>query len=117
MKSRMILLRVALAGVLAVGLLISTDRTEAQPAAQMMSPGQQMPIGQMMGMMQQQMNQMNTNLRAMRAQLGKVNPDLLTGQERPLYEYLKLLQGQLETMHGWMGNAQNGMRQMPGMGR
>jgi len=109
--------------VAAVGLaaLVYVDRTLAQPVAQMpmnpggpmMSGGQQMPMGQMMGQMQQQIGQMTANLRAMRAQLDRINPDLLTARERPMYEYLNLMQVQMETMRGWMGNAQGVMRQMP----
>jgi hypothetical protein len=87
------------------------------PAAQMMGPGQQMPMAPTTGQMQQQMNQMTTNLRAMRAQLDKVNPDLLTAQQRPMYEYLKLLQKQMESMHGMMGMMQGAIGQMPAMNR
>jgi deazaflavin-dependent oxidoreductase (nitroreductase family) len=40
---------------------------------------------------------------------------LLTGQERPMYAYLKILQTHLETMGGMMGTMQDMMMQMPGM--
>jgi len=118
-------LGITLAVIVAIGALIYADRTVAQPVAQMpmapggqmMRPGQQMPMGQMMGQMQQHMNQMPANLRAMRAQLDKVKPDLLTAQERPMYEYLKLLQAHMEAMQTWMGMAQGTIRQMPGTGR
>lgn len=121
MSSRTVLAFLLVAAV-GLGALVYIDRTLAQPVAQMpmnpsgpmMSGGQQMPMGQMMGQMQQQIGQMTANLRAMRAQLDRINPDLLTAQERPMYEYLKLMQVQMETMRGWMGNAQGVMRQMPG---
>lgn len=119
------LLALALVFFVALGALWNADRTLAQPVAQtpmgpvgqMMGPGQQMPMGQMMGQMQQRMTRMTANLQAMRVQLDKINPDLLTANERPMYEYLKLLQAQMEMMQGWMGMAQGVMRQMPGMGR
>ena len=92
---------------------------QAQPAspifAQMpkmpMTPQPAMPVGQMMQQMQGQMAEMTASIKALRAQLDKTNPELLTGQERPMYEYLKLLQTHLETMHGMLGT----MMQMPGM--
>jgi hypothetical protein len=102
------------------------DRTLAQPAvqvpmspsAQMMGPGQSgTPTGMMMGQMQQQMEQMTATLRAMRAQLDRINPALLTPSERAMYDYLRLMQTQMQTMNGWMGNAQGVMRQMPGTRR
>lgn len=121
-----VLFTIALVLTIGVGSLVYAGRTQAQPVAQMpmnpsapmMGPGQQMPMGQMMGQMQQHMNQMNATVRAMRAHLGKVNPELLTAQERPMYEYLKLLQAHLEAMQGWMGMTQGAMQQMmPRMGR
>jgi len=112
MSSRIVLAFLLVAAV-GLGALVYVDRTLAQPVAQMpMSPS-----GQMMGQMQQQMTRMTANLQAMRVQLDKINPDLLTANERPMYEYLKLLQAQMEMMQGWMGLAQGVMRQMPGMGR
>jgi len=109
-----VLSAIALVLIIGVGSLFYAGRTQAQPVAQMpMSPS-----APMMGQMQQHMNQMTTSVRAMRAQLGKVNPDLLTVQERPMYEYLKLLQTHLEAMQGWMGMTQGAMQQMmPKMGR
>ncbi len=72
---------------------------------------QQMPIPHgpmgtshmMMQPMQVQMAQMQATMQAMRAQMEKINPDLLTGQERPMYEYLKLMQIHMEQMHAMMG--------------
>ena len=128
MNSR-VLLGLAIAVAVGISALAYVDRTLAQPVAQtpmgpggqMMGPGQQMPtgqmMGQMMGQMQQQMTRMTANLQAMRVQLDKINPDLLTANERPMYEYLKLLQAQMGMMQGWMGMAQGVMRQTPGMGR
>ena len=75
---------------------------QAQPA---------MPAGQMMQQMQGQMAEMTASIKALRGQLDKTNPELLTGQERPMYEYLKVLQTHLETMHGMLGT----MMQMPGL--
>lgn len=60
---------------------------------------------------------MNANLQAMKAQVDKINPDLLTGQERLMYEYLKLLQNQLTMTQGRMGMAQEAMLQMAGIRR
>ena len=109
---------ITLAVTVAIGALIYADRTLAQPVAQMpmaprgpmMGPRQQMPMGQMMSQMQQHMNQMTADLRAMRAQLDKVNPDLLTPQERRMYEYLRLQQRHMETMQSWMGMVHGTMR-------
>jgi hypothetical protein len=70
-----------------------------------------MPAGEMMQQMHRQMGEMTASIKALRAQLDKTNPELLTGQERPMYEYLKLLQAHLETMHGMLGT----MMRMPGM--
>ncbi len=39
----------------------------------------------------------------------------VTTQERPLYEYLKILQTHLETMHGTMGTMQGMMKMQSGM--
>lgn len=64
---------------------------------------QPMPMDQMMRQMQQQMAQMNTTIQALRRELDKINPELLTSQQRPMYEYLKILQGHLESMYGMMG--------------
>lgn len=109
-----------LTGALALGGLLYAERTTAQPAqmpmapgAQMMGPGPQMSTGMMMGQMQQQMDRMTATLRAMRARLDAINPALLTPSERAMLDYLKLLQTQLETMHGWMGTAQGMLQQMP----
>ena len=109
MNSRTLLV-IALAITVGLGTLVYADRTLAQAVAQM-------PMGQMMGQMQRQMNQMTANLRAMRAQLDKINPALLTPSERAMFEYLTLLQTHMETMQVWMGTAQGAMRQMPGMMR
>ncbi len=112
-----------LALMVAAGTLIYADRSLAQPVApmptaQMMGPGgQMMGPGQMMGQMQQHMTQMTANLKAMRAQLDRINPAMLTPSERAMYDYLKLLQTHMDTMQGWMGNAQGMMQQMPRMGR
>lgn len=111
-----------------LGGLLYAERTLAQPPGQpepvaQMGPGgqmmgpQQMPMDQMMGQMQQQMAQMTANLKIMRAQLNRVNPTLLPPSERAMYEYLRLLQAHMETMQGWVGNAQGVMRGMPGTGR
>jgi hypothetical protein len=122
-----ILAILALVFLVGLGGLLYVERSLAQPPAQpgpvaQMGPGgqmmgpQQMPMGQMMGQMQQQMTQMATNLQAMRAQLDRVNPALLTPSERAMYEYFRLLQVHMETMQGWVGNAQGVMRRMPGVG-
>ncbi len=120
MKSRT-LLGLAIAVAMGTGTLAYVNQTLAQPVAQtpmgpggqMMGQGQQMPMGQMMRQMQQQMDAMSSNLRAMRARLDRINPGLLTPAEREMYEYLKLLQSHMETMQMWAGNAQGIMRQMP----
>lgn len=66
----------------------------------------QMPMNQVAHQMQQQMAQMEATIKALRGQLDRINPDLLTGQERPMYEYLKILQAHVETMHRTMGTMQ-----------
>jgi len=103
--------------IVAAGALIYTDRTLAQPASQMPMAQMMGSGGQMMGQMQQHMTQMTTTLKAMRAQLDRINPAMLTPSERAMYDYLKLLQTHMESMQGWMGNAQAMMQQMPRMGR
>ena len=121
-----VLSTIALVLTIGVGSLVYAGRTQAQPVAQMpmspsvqtMGPGQQIPMGQMMGQMQQHMNQMTASVRALRGQLDKINPELLTAQERPMYKYLKLLQTHLEATQGWMGITQGAIQQMmPRMGR
>lgn len=105
---------------LGLGGLLYAERTTAQPAAQMptspsaqmMGAGQQMSTGMMMGQMQQQMARMTATLRAMRTRLDAITPALLTPSERAMLDYLKLLQAQMETMHGWMDTAQGMMQQM-----
>lgn len=129
---------VTVAAALAFGVRVS-----AQPMGQMpMNPNQMsqmmaqqmMPMNrpmtrqqmdQMMAQMQRQMTQMEATIKALREQLNKVNPDLLTGQERPMFEYLKIMQTHMEamlsmmqTMRGTMGGMmQRMMMQMPGSGR
>ena len=118
MNRQLLLLSVvAVAVVIVAGQMLGW--AQAQPASpifaqmqktpMMSQPG--MPVGQMMQQMQGQMAGMTASIKALRAQLDKTNPELLTGQERPMYEYLKLLQTHLETMHGMLGT----MMQMPGM--
>lgn len=107
----------ALAAVLVLAAVVSFQvigRAQAQPMGPMpmQMPGGMMTNQQMnamMAQMQAHMAQMTARVRAMRQQLDKVNPDLLTGQERPMYEYLKLLQSQLETMNAMMGSMQGMM--------
>ena len=112
-----------LLGVVAAAVVIVAGQmlgwAQAQPASPIfahmqkmpMTPQPGMPVGQMMQQMQGQMAEMTASIKALRGQLDKTNPELLTGQERPMYEYLKLLQTHLETMHGMLGT----MMQMPGM--
>lgn len=108
-----VVLGVALIVVLSILLgLASAQARPAMPGPGMMSQNQ-MPMNP--AQMQAQMAQMNPTVKALRAQLNKINPDLLTGQERPMYEYLKLLQAHLETMQGMMGAMQGMMMQVPGM--
>ncbi|HET9000818.1 MAG TPA: hypothetical protein VFP86_14360 [bacterium] len=90
---------------------------QAQLRAQMPMNPQGMQMGQMMQQMQMQRTQMNATVSALRKQLEQINPDLLTGQERPMYTYLKILQGHLENMGGMMGTMQDTMMKMPGMPR
>jgi uncharacterized phage infection (PIP) family protein YhgE len=100
---------VGLATILAVQVMGNT-----QPAMMHQEPGGPGHMTpQQMQMMQQQLAQMTATLQTMRAQLDKINPQLLTGQERSMYEYLRILQGQLERMHTMMGT----MVQQPGMHR
>ncbi len=120
-KGGYLVLLLTLGAVVLVGIQL-IDRAQAQqpnqmhmqmPSAMMMqSP---MPMNQMTQQMQRQMAQMTVTVKALRTQLDRINPDLLTGQERPMYEYLKILQTHLETMHGMMGTMQGMMMQMPGM--
>lgn len=125
MNGRTIVLILSALLVGAVGLTFIA-RVFAQPMGQMpMMPMMgQMPMNQpmssqqmnqMMQQMQRQMQQMEATIRALRAQLDKVNPDLLTGQERPLYEYLRMLQAHLETMPPMMRNMQGMMQMMTTM--
>ncbi len=89
---------VALSALIGVGLATGVR-------AQQM-PMHQGPMGtspMMMQQMQAQMAQMQATMQAMRAQLDKINPELLTGQERPMYEYLKIMQTHMEQMHAMMG--------------
>lgn len=92
-------------------------RAQAQPMSPMpmqmpggMMTGQQMDA--MAAQMQAHMAQMTARARAMRQQLDKINPDLLTGQERPMYEYMRLLQTHMETMNSAMGTMQGMMMRM-----
>lgn len=118
-----------LSGVAAggIGLAISTS-TLAQPMGQMspsqmnqmmrqrtpMQPMTRQQMNQMRVMMQRQMAQMEATIKQLRAQLDKVKPDLLTGQERALYDYLKLLQTHLDAMPAMMQSMQGMMNMMPG---
>jgi hypothetical protein len=120
-KGGYLVLLLTLGAAVLVGIQL-IDRAQAQqpnqmhmqmPSAMMMqSP---MPMNQMTQQMQRQMAQMTVTVKALRTQLDRINPDLLTGQERPMYEVLKILQTHLETMHGMMGTMQGMMMQMPGM--
>jgi hypothetical protein len=85
--------------------LLSVGSTTSVGAQQM-----PMPMGNSPMMMQlmQQLAQTQATTQALRAQLEKINPDLLTGQERPMYEYLKIMQSHTEQMHATM----NTMMQM-----
>lgn len=110
----------ALAVVLVLAALVSLQvigRAQAQPMGPMplqmpggMMNGQQMHA--MAAQMQAHMAQMTARVRAMRQQLDKINPDLLTGQERPMYEYMRLLQTHMETMNSAMGTMQGMMMRM-----
>ncbi len=100
MKRRLarLIVGVALSALIGVGL-------ETDVRAQQM-PMHQGPTGNspmMMQQMQAQMGQMQVTMQAMRAQLDKISPELLTGQERPMYEYLKIMQTHMEQMHAMMG--------------
>lgn len=108
--------------VIAVALLIGVQwiaGVRAQPQMPMysgqmgMMGSQGMSMGPMMHQMQAHMAQMTASVKALRGQLNKINPDLLTGQERPMYEYLKILQTHLESMAAMMGTMQGTMMQMP----
>lgn len=108
-----LVLGVSLIAVLSILLgLASAQSRPPMPGPPMMSQNQ-MPMTP--AQMQGQMAQMSATVKALRAQLNKINPDLLTGQERPMYEYLKLLQTHLETMQAMMGSMQRMMMQMSGM--
>jgi len=100
------------AGVVGLTLL---GRAQAQPMGTMPMQGEMMTPQQMkamMAQMQAHMAQMNIRVKALRQQLDKINPDLLTGPERPMYEYLKLLQTHLEAMNAMMGSMRGMMMQM-----
>lgn len=109
-----------LAAVLVLTAVVSLQligRAQAQPMGPMpmqmpggMMTGQQMDA--MAAQMQAHMAQMTARVRAMRQQLDKINPDLLTGQERPMYEYMRLLQTHMETMNSAMGTMQGMMMRM-----
>lgn len=108
--------------VIAVALLIGVQwiaGVRAQPQMPMysgqmgMMGNQGMSMEPMMHQMQAHMAQMTASVKALRGQLNKINPDLLTGQERPMYEYLKILQTHLESMAAMMGTMQGTMMQMP----
>jgi hypothetical protein len=107
----------ALAAVVVLTPVVSLQvigGAQAQPTGPMpmQMPGGMMSPQQMNAQMQAHMAQMNARVKALRQQLDKINPDLLTGQERPMYEYLKLLQTHLETMNAAMGSMQGMMMQM-----
>lgn len=112
-NTRFLIIGMALIAVSA--LMVGLARVQAHPSV----PGSGMMGANQMAMnqaqMQRQMTEMNNTVRALRAQLSKINPDLLTGQERPMYEYLKILQTHLETMQGMMGSMQGMMMQVLGM--
>lgn len=117
---------IAIGAILAFGTGALGQPPVQTPMAQMMNP--QMPMrpsmttqqmNQMMRRMQRQMARMNqmrmqmdAQIKALREPLNKVNPDLLTGQERPLYEYLKLMQAHMETMPPMMRSMQDTMQEM-----
>jgi hypothetical protein len=108
MKSRLALLTVGVA----LTAFLSGGSAAGVGAQQMPMPhGSMGSSPMMMQRMQAQMARMQVTIQAMRAQLDKINPDLLTGQERPMYEYLKIMQTHMEQMHAMMGT----MMQM-GMG-
>lgn len=100
MKQRLALLIVGAA----LTALVSVGGAAGVGAQQM--PMHHGPTGNstmMMQQMQAQMAQMEATMQAMRAQLKKINPELLTGQERPMYEYLRIMQTHMEQMHAMMG--------------
>jgi cell division protein FtsB len=100
MKRRLVRLvvGVVLSALIGVGLATGV-RAQQMPMHQ--GPMGNSPM--MMQQMQAQMAQMQATMQAMRAQLDKINPELLTGQERPMYEYLKIMQTHMEQMHAMMG--------------
>ena len=110
----------ALAAVLVLAAVVSLQVIGRAQAQSMGPMPMQMPGGMMTGQqmdamaaqMQAHMAQMTARVRAMRQQLDKINPDLLTGQQRPMYEYLKLLQSHLEAMNATMGSMQGMMMRM-----
>ena len=120
MRKTLIVLTVA---VTALALLVTIwfGLANAQPSsAQMSHTGMLVAQGQMapgpMGQqMQRQMAQMDASIKALRAQLDKVSPDRLSDDQRAMYEYLRILQTHLESMHASMGTMQGMMMQMPGM--
>ncbi|MEX0766371.1 MAG: hypothetical protein WD140_06135 [bacterium] len=114
MKGSVIGFVLVLAAVLLGGLVVGLARAQqgAQMPPGMMVAQSRMPMHQMTQQMQRQMAQMNVTTRSLRAQLDKINPDLLTGQQRPMYEYLKLLQSHLEAMNATMGSMQGMMMRM-----
>ena len=119
MKTRRVALVLPLGAAILLGLW-TASLAQAQLRAQMPMNPQGMQTGQMMQMMhrmQMQQAQMNATLAALRQELDQIHPDLLTGQERPMYAYLKILQTHLETMGGMMGAMQDMMMQMPSMPR
>lgn len=98
MKHRLALLVVGVALSVLIGVGVATG-----VRAQQMPMHQPMGNSPMMQQMQAQMAQMKATMQAMRGQLDKINPQLLTGQERPMYEYLKIMQTHMEQMHSMMG--------------
>jgi hypothetical protein len=102
----LLIVAVGVAGILTIQAL-----GNAQPAMMHQGPDHMMMTPQQMQMMHQQMAQMTATLQNMQAQLDKINPQLLTGQERPMYEYLRIMQAHMEQMHAMMGTVmqQHGM--------
>ncbi len=127
---------VAILSVAAVGAvsLAWSVQALAQPMGQMPASqmnqmmGQQIPMNRpltrqqmnqgmvqmqrQMAQMNQMMAQMEVTIKTLREQLNKVKPDLLTGQERPFYEYLKIMQSHMETMPPTMQSMQGTMQDM-----
>ena len=99
MKSRLArsVVGVALTALIGIGFAAGVQAQQMPMHGPMGNP----PM--MMQQMQAQMAQMQATMQAMRAQLDKINPELLTGQERPMYEYLKIMQTHMEQMHAMMG--------------